>query len=468
MTDLDPAASGSLTRLPDGTLKQVSPVTGTVVWTVPGRSHRPVPAEPAVVRDLAPGWLEAACAFCPARLLETPPERARLVLDGPGGPAAHSAPSPQAGPPEWNPDVHLPDGWRLLRDVPAEALWDQPAPFRRIPNLYPILPFDYWRADHGLEVSVGQLAHARAYLASPAGRAHVSGLLAARARAAGSVSEASGDVADVDLLDQSRGLFASTHDLIVARRHFAAGARTDDQLAASGDLTPQEHHVFLVLTVDALRDLTESNPHAHYVSVFQNWRRPAGASFDHLHKQLVAIDEWGPLMQRVVARLAESPELFNVAVADPAARLRLMIGENEHAVALAGVGHRYPTIEVYATGTAQRPWEQPPGALRAVSDLLHACHAATGSGIATNEEWHYRPVAAELAMPWRINLKWRVSTLAGFEGGTRINVNTIDPFALRELVVADLQRLRASGRIAPMRIGDECAHRPGVLQYARA
>jgi hypothetical protein len=75
-------------------------------------------------------------------------------------------------------------------------------------------------------------------------------------------------------------------------------------------------------------------------------------------------------------------------------------------------------------------------------------------------------VGAEGAMPWRINLKWRVSTLAGFEGGTKINVNTISPFTLRQTMVDALIGLRASGRIGPMAIGDECSHRTGVLRYA--
>ena len=36
-----------LLRLPDGTVKQISPLTGTTVWTVPGRGHRPLPGAPA-------------------------------------------------------------------------------------------------------------------------------------------------------------------------------------------------------------------------------------------------------------------------------------------------------------------------------------------------------------------------------------------------------------------------------------
>ena len=101
----------------------------------------------------------------------------------------------------------------------------------------------------------------------------------------------------------------------------------------------------------ALADLNRTNPYARYVVAFQNWLRPAGASFDHLHKQLVAIDEYGPLMTRVLGMLRDAPDLFNTTIADPAARDRLVIAENDHCIALAGVGHRYPTVEIYATGT---------------------------------------------------------------------------------------------------------------------
>ena len=68
----------------------------------------------------------------------------------------------------------------------------------------------------------------------------------------------------------------------------------DDELASSGDLSPVEHHAFLALTVRGSRTSSRSNPFARHVVAFQNWLRPAGASFDHLHKQLVAIDEYGP------------------------------------------------------------------------------------------------------------------------------------------------------------------------------
>jgi hypothetical protein len=68
-------------------------------------------------------------------------------------------------------------------------------------------------------------------------------------------------------------------------------------------------------------------------------------------------------------------------------------------------------------------------------------------------------------MPWRVLLKWRITNPAGFEGGTRIYVNTIDPHGLCKRMIPALTRLRATGAIAPIRIGAECPCRPNSLRY---
>jgi hypothetical protein len=67
-------------------------------------------------------------------------------------------------------------------------------------------------------------------------------------------------------------------------------------------------------------------------------------------------------------------------------------------------------------------------------------------------------------MPLRIDIKCRITTLAGFEGVTRIHAHTIDRQALRDRVVGGLLRLREAGRIAGMVIGDECVVGLGPLQ----
>ena len=42
MADLDQLWPEPLRRMPDGTVKQINPFSGTSVWTVPGRGNRPL------------------------------------------------------------------------------------------------------------------------------------------------------------------------------------------------------------------------------------------------------------------------------------------------------------------------------------------------------------------------------------------------------------------------------------------
>lgn len=434
-------------RLPDGSVRQVSPLTGTVVWTIPGRASRPFPSPLGPARPLAAEQREAACAFCAGRYRETPPETARLV------PAA--------------------DGWRIERDLTAEQVVAAPAAVRVFPNLFPIAPLASWAAAHGQGLDTAARERWQAYAATPAGRAHLVGLMRTRMRLTGTSPPELEAVGDARLVERAADLFGGTHDVVVPRRHFVDGATHDDQLASCGDLTPDEHHAYLGITIDTARRLAHANAAVRQVVVFQNWLRPAGASFDHLHRQVVAIDQVGPRTVRELALLAADPALFTRAVLDPAARARLVIAEGAHAIAVVGVGHSHPTIEIYATGPDD-PWEHDAAGLRGMSDLLHACHAATGRLVPTNEQWHHRPLPATpdddpglAALPWRVDLAWRTSTPAGFEGITGIMIAPIDPHAMRDRVVTALHRLRAAGRIADLRIGDECRHRLGVLAARR-
>ena len=158
--------------------------------------------------------------------------------------------------------------------------------------------------------------------------------------------------------------------------------------------------------------------------------------------------------------------MYNEWGANYASYHNLVIAENEHAIVLVGIGHRYPTVSVYSKSPTCEPWKQTPDEVRGMSNLLHAVHAATGPEVSTNEEWHYKPVDLDLPMPWRINIKWRISTLAGFEGGTKIYVNTLSPFDIRDRVVTNMYRLREEGAIDPgIRIATECAPARNALRY---
>ncbi len=319
------AASGKtpLTRLPDGTVKQIGPLTGTRVWTVPGRANRPLAVPRDEVRVLVPGDEKRLCAFCEGRYLETTPEKARLV----------------------GPD------FAELRRVPASELFDTTAEFRRFGNLFEIVSAEYWRENHGFRQPGAVVAWARDYLQDPAGHEHIERLAELRMAASGvrqSVEEAALD------------LVGGSHDVVVARRHVVDGAETDDQLVSSGVLTPREHAEYFAFTVRSLEEIAKAQPHAAYVAVFQNWLRAAGASFEHLHKQLVAVDEHGPQVDHELRLLASDRHLYQHAIADLAAEKGLIVAANEGAVAFAGVGHRYPAFEVYSTVGC----EPPAGALR--------------------------------------------------------------------------------------------------------
>ena len=420
----------------DGTLKQLNPFSGTQVWTVPGRGNRPLSVPQKEPEQLKPEDFTARCNFCVDKLLQTPPEKSRTVSR---------------------------DGrWEVLRDLLPHELGDTQAAFRRVPNLFEIVSYDYWAQNYGFTMDESRANQMERYLADDQGRRHVLDIVRTRLKASGQDD----NVSEEELLSHAPAYFGGGHDVIIARRHFIDGATDSTQLASSGTLSLDEHYGFIAFTIDSLRDLYERNRYAPYVSVFQNWLAPAGASFEHLHKQLVAIDERGMHSELEIAKLRQNPNMYNEWGVNFASYHNLIIAENDHAVMCAGVGHRYPTINVYSKSPTPEPWRQTEEEVRGMSDILHAAHAGTGPEVPCNEEWHHKPIDLDVPMPWRINIKWRVSVLAGFEGGTKINVNTLSPYDIRDRMVSSLYELREQGRISnEIRIATECAPARNVLRY---
>jgi galactose-1-phosphate uridylyltransferase len=201
------------------------------------------------------------------------------------------------------------------------------------------------------------------------------------------------------------------------------------------------------------------------VSVFQNWLRGAGASLDHLHKQLVALDEWGASITGQIRMLREDPNVYNEFGANFAAHHNLVFAENDFAIAYAGIGHRFPTIEIYSRSRAGRPYEHTDEEIRGMSDLVRAIHAAMGNQISCNEEWYYTPIDAVYKMPWHVLIKWRINVTAGFEGGTSIFINPMTPIELRDRMVPGLYHLRDEGKVSWLRIAEECRVDPNPLKY---
>jgi galactose-1-phosphate uridylyltransferase len=428
-----------LIRMRDGTIKQINPFTGTEVWTVPGRGHRPLGNDSTSGAPLDPAKADAYCAFCTKRLLETPPEKARLV--------------------------HTAAGWETHKGLNADQLYDTDWAFRRVANLFEIVSCEYWQKNYRYVLPPTLQARKDSYVANDRGRRHVLDIVEARMKLSGIDGETVRTTPEEEKLKMATAFFGGGHELVIGRRHFVDGATHDNQLASSGTMTPEEHYQYFRFTIEALRDIYLSNRYVRYVAVFQNWLKAAGASFDHLHKQLVAIDERGVSNDMEIRLVRANPNIYNEEAVNYAAHRNLVFAENEHAIAFAGFGHRFPTLEIYSKSERSQPWNHSVEELRGVSDLVHARHAAMGPGIPCNEEWHYKPPDADVPMPWRVQIKWRVSNPAGFEGGTLIYVNTIDPESLRDKVVPRLFQLKNEGRIALMKIAFECDCVPNCLKY---
>ncbi|KFB70778.1 MAG: DUF4921 family protein [Candidatus Accumulibacter phosphatis] len=428
-----------LIRMRDGTIKQFNPFTGTEVWTVPGRGHRPLGEDNHAGAPLDPARHGKHCTFCESRLFETPPEKARLVRTA--------------------------TGWETIKGLSAEETVNTDWAFRRVPNLFEIVSCDYWQKNYDYTLPVSLQSRKDNYLASERGWRHVLDIVNTRMRLCGADEATVRATPIEEKIAMANAFFGGGHELIIANRHFIDGATHANQLAGSGSMTPEEHYQYFRFTIEALREIYLSNRYVRYVAVFQNWLKPAGASFDHLHKQLVAIDERGVSNDMEIRLVRANPNIYNEEAVNYAAYRNLVFAENDHAIAFAGFGHRFPTLEVYSKSERSQPWNHSVDELRAVSDLVHACHAAMGPGIPCNEEWHYKPPDADVPMPWRVQIKWRVSNPAGFEGGTLIYVNTIDPESLRDKVVPRIFELKNQGKIALMKIAFECDCVPNCLKY---
>jgi galactose-1-phosphate uridylyltransferase len=414
----------------DGTIKHWNYFTGQEAWSVPGRNNRPnlgLGADSERTPLPAEG-LDRLCNFCPGSYVNTPPEKARLVKRG--------------------------DSFEHQQRLGARAMQEEPAEFRRISNLFEITPLDYWQKNHGFKPSKESLAWQSAYLDTPEGLDHIRNVLRLKLERFGWPSDRIGKLTNAELRNLSLPFFAGSHELIVARRHLRDGAKSLDEICSSGDLTPEEHLAFLRFTMEALAAIGRKNPHITFVALFQNWLKPGGASFDHLHKQLVGCDDSGPIIGKILAQCAREKGAFKAYI-EALIREDLVIASNDHGLAAADTGQPYPAAVVIAFSRAARPQDLDATELAGLSELIHACHAAWASAIPANEEWRYASTQDWKGMPVHVLLKWRQNISAGFEGATGIHITPWDPPALKEFMVDRLRTLKAEKGWKTLRIGAE-------------
>lgn len=426
--------------MPDGTTKQISPFTGTEVWAVPGRGSKPNLANHAVPpHKIELKEKEDYCSFCETRLFETPPEKARLIKQG--------------------------NTYSKVEYLSPDKYFDGVAEFRRIPNLFEIVTLDYWRKNYDYKLNQKQLRWRDDYLSNPVGLRHITDIIDFKLNRMGRSLEEIRQTPLEEKLQMADSFFGGSHDIIIAHRHFLPDAKYDNQTISSGDMTPESHYEYMLFTIESMVDIFEMNRYARYISIFQNWLSPAGASVDHLHKQLVALDEWGASTTEQTKMVRQDPNIFNEYGPNFAGHHNLVFAENEYAIAFVGIGHRFPTMEVFSKSHASRPQEHTHEEIRGMSDMVHAIHAAAGAHISCNEEWYYTPIDSVYKMPWRILIKWRINVPAGFEGGTGIYINPMTPVEIRDRIVNSLYKLRDEKKIEFSRIAEECKLQPNPLKY---
>jgi galactose-1-phosphate uridylyltransferase len=416
----------------DGTVRHWNFFSGSEAWTVPGRGSRPgLPVWVTQEREKIPGeHRDRFCNFCPALYENTPPEKARLVKRG--------------------------GGFETVRRIDPSQLHAGTAEFRRISNLFEISTFEYWRRNHGFSPEAEVRDWQASYLASKEGALHLRNMIRLKLLAM------EWNENDIDALPAKKieelttPFFAGSHELIVARRHFVDEAEFTDERCSSADLTPEEHHAYLAFTLEALSEIRRLNPHVRMVHVFQNWLKPAGASFDHLHKQLVGTDCLGIAVEQKLAQCDKDPQTFKRFL-ETANREGLVIAANEHAAAIADTGQPHPAVIVVSSSLTAAPEEMPPDALTGLSDLVHACHGIFDRAVPANEEWFYTPPGISSRMPVHLVIKWRINRLAGFEGAAGVFINPIDPRSFRDSAVDRLRALQKNEKTRAFRTAEACS-----------
>jgi galactose-1-phosphate uridylyltransferase len=423
-------------KLEDGTVIYRNPFADTEAWFLPERKFRPSHTDRhATAKPLQLEEPQNYCAFCPTNYFLTTPEKSRI---------------------EFN------DGdWQLLDKASPQHIFNKTADFRRISNLYEIISTSYWQKNYEHHLSAANQQHKEMYLADPNGREHVQSLLKHKYHGL----KSSHKWTDAEIEQHADAFFGGAHELIIPRQHYIDGATDESHLASTGSLTPEEHYHYMRLTCHSVASIYANNAFLKYVGVYTNWRRDAGASFEHLHRQVIGVDQLGFHLQNRQKLAASDQHIFKDYITYVAYDLGFVLCENEHAIAFVDIGHTFSSIAIYSKSVQTLPWRQSPEELRGMSDLIHAVHAAFGAQESVNEEWYYQPPHSDTRIPWAVLIRWRNHRHAGIESITDIFPDEYGPVDLKNILLGKMFKLRAEQKIANMALDTECDENSLVLNY---
>jgi galactose-1-phosphate uridylyltransferase len=316
--------------------------------------------------------------------------------------------------------------------------------------------FEYWQHQDDYTISPDSAEWKKQYITTPGGKNHIQDLLYMKLERLGLREDEIREKIEKEFNNLTDPFFYGSHEMVVAAHHYRPGAEYEDELFYSGDLTPEEHYVYTKFTTESIKEILQNNKAATLIVMFQNWLKQAGASHLHLHRQLLAIDEWGPVLEKEAHFAAQDTNFFTNLIEGLGNEMDLVVAENKFGICLVEIGQRYPTAAVYSKCDNRRPFELFEEEIRGISDLILGCHKTLGRRSPSNEEWIYKPTDCDAPIPFQIRVRWRANPTAGFEGATDIYINPVNPYEFRDMLIEEFQDMRDKNDITNISIGNEC------------
>lgn len=191
--------------------------------------------------------------------------------------------------------------------------------------------------------------------------------------------------------------------------------------------------VFMVLRA---RARVHADAGLAHVQVLVNHGRAAGASIAHPHAQVLALEFVPPLVHAALDRFTAARHdvvAEDFATSGPQGG-RIVDGDSVWAWCPWAAASPYE-VRVSAPDAGVRFEDAPDAALASVARVTRDVVAGIGrvlGEVAYNVVLHNGPAAGDIAFHWYLTVVPRVSTVAGFELGTGVLVNTVTPVAAAE------------------------------------
>ena len=207
-------------------------------------------------------------------------------------------------------------------------------------------------------------------------------------------------------------------------------------VASFSELTTMEQRRAIAILRDRYSKLSQ-RPGIKHIQIFKNVGRDGGASVQHTHSQIIALNFIPPMIAQMHRRAADhfnsqGNDLVDNMIADDVAQGRAVL-ETENIIAVCPFASRF----AYETWIA--PKQDRRAAFSESSDaLLHEIASAMHSIVASLESLPIGPAynivlntprvcASPPAFGWFFQIFPRVTQFAGFEWATDCYINTVAP-----------------------------------------